>query len=124
MVLYNAFVLSRGLTITQNSICTISDLDRSRLSDTRSAENDRIGADTDPEYWLDTSLIFTTGTACSEQVQRMHNSPECRLYPWSIRIKRRYAVLKGRRERDIVRPPAPVQITPELPTATAFYSGI
>ncbi len=33
------------------------------------------------------------------------------------------AVLKGRRERDIVRPPAPVQMT-ELPTATVFYSGI
>ncbi len=29
MVLYNAFVLSWGLTITQNSIHTISDLDRS-----------------------------------------------------------------------------------------------
>ncbi len=38
-------------------------------------------------------------------VQRVHNSPECRLYRWSMRIKRRYAVLKGRRERDIVRPP-------------------
>ncbi len=56
MVLYNAFVLSWGLTITQNSIHTISDLDRSRLSDTRSAENDRIGADTDPEYRIDASL--------------------------------------------------------------------
>ncbi len=59
MVLYNAFVLSRGLTITQNSICTISDLDRSRLSDTRSAENDRIGADTDHEYRIDASLDKT-----------------------------------------------------------------
>ncbi len=58
MVLYNAFVLSWGLTITQNSIHTISDLDRSRLSDTRSAENDWIGADTDPEYRIDASLIF------------------------------------------------------------------
>ncbi len=58
MVLYNAFVLSWGLTITQNSIRTISDLDRSRLSDTRSAENDRIGADTDPEYRIDASLDF------------------------------------------------------------------
>ncbi len=57
MVLYNAFVLSSGLTITQNSIHTISDLDRSRLSDTRSAENDRIGADTDPEYRIDASLL-------------------------------------------------------------------
>ncbi len=28
-----------------------------------------------------------------------------------------YAVSKGRRERDIVRPSAPVQIAPELPTA-------
>ncbi len=57
MVLYNAFVLSWGLTITQNSIHTISDLDRSRLSDTRSAENDWIGADTDPEYRIDASLV-------------------------------------------------------------------
>ncbi len=32
MVLYNAFVLSWGLTITQNSIRKISDLDRSRLT--------------------------------------------------------------------------------------------
>ncbi len=56
MVLYNAFVLSWGLTITQNSIHTISDLDRSGLSDTRSAENDWIGADTDPEYRIDASL--------------------------------------------------------------------
>ncbi len=32
-------------------------------------------------------------------------------------------VLKGCRERDIViRPPTHVQITPELPTATMFYS--
>ncbi len=62
MVLYNAFVLSWGLTITQNSnvrpIHTISDLDRSGLSDTRSAENDRIGADTDPEYRIDASLVI------------------------------------------------------------------
>ncbi len=59
MVLYNAFVLSWGLTITQNSIRRISDLDRSRLSDTRSAENDRIGADADPEYRIDASLPHT-----------------------------------------------------------------
>ncbi len=59
MVLYNAFVLSWGLTITQNSIDTIPDLDRSRLSDTRSAENDRIGADTDPQYRIDASLLQT-----------------------------------------------------------------
>ncbi len=36
-----------------------------------------------------------------------------------IAIKCRYAVLNVRREQDIVRPPAPVQITPELPTSTA-----
>ncbi len=59
MVLYNAFVLSWGLTITQNIIHTISDLDRSRLSDTRSMENDWIGADTDPEYRIDASLVRT-----------------------------------------------------------------
>ncbi len=27
-------------------------------------------------------------------------------------------------ERDIVRPPTPVQITPELPTVTVFYSRV
>ncbi len=59
IVLYNAFVLSWGLIITQNSIRRISDLDRSRLSDTRSAENDWIGADTDPEYQIDASLDTT-----------------------------------------------------------------
>ncbi len=47
-----------GLTTTQNSIRTASDLDRSRLTDTRSSENDRIRADTDPEYRIDTSLIL------------------------------------------------------------------
>ncbi len=57
VVLYNAFVLSWGLT--HNSIRTISDLDRSHLSDTRSAENDRIGADTDPEDRIDASLTET-----------------------------------------------------------------
>ncbi len=67
MLLYNAFVLSWGLTITQNSIHTISDLDRSRLSDTRSAENDRIGADTDPEYRIDASLLATN--SCSHKIQ-------------------------------------------------------
>ncbi len=36
----------------------------------------------------------------------------------------RYAVLKGCQEQDIVRPPTPVQITPELPTATVFYSRV
>ncbi len=46
-----------GLTTTQNSIHTTSDLDRSCLTDTRSAENDRIGADTDPEYRIDASLL-------------------------------------------------------------------
>ncbi len=50
--------LSWGSTITQNSIRTISDLDRSRLTDTRSAENVRIGADTDTEYRIDASLVL------------------------------------------------------------------
>ncbi len=36
----------------------------------------------------------------------------------------RYAVLKGCWERDIVRPPTPVQITQELPTITVFYSRV
>ncbi len=44
---------------------------------------------------------------------------------WEEGVKtHRYAVLKGCRERDIVRPPTPVQITPELPTVTVFYSRV
>ncbi len=52
---------------------------------------------------------------------------------WCVRAARerqegvkthRYAVLKGCWERDIVRPPAPVQITPELPNVTVFYSRV
>ncbi len=50
---------SWGLTTAQNRIRTTSNLDRSRLTDTRSAENDRIGADTDPEYRIDASLFET-----------------------------------------------------------------
>ncbi len=82
---------------------------------------------------LSEGRIFTTGTACSENRYALaagtdptnktcdaestgscfmlHNSPECRLYLWSIRIKRRYAVLNVSQEQDIVRPPTPVQIT-------------
>ncbi len=48
-----------GLTITQNSIRIISDLDRSCLTDTRSAENGSIGADTNTVYRTDTSLQAT-----------------------------------------------------------------
>ncbi len=51
---------SWGLTTAQNSIHTTSDLDRSRLTDTRSAENDWIGADTDPEYRIDASLLVNS----------------------------------------------------------------
>ncbi len=67
---------------------------------------------------LSEGRIFTTGTACSEnryaqtpqiktvtQKACVHNSPECRLYRWAIRIKRWCAVLNVRREQDIVRPP-------------------
>ncbi len=59
MVLYNVFVLSWGWTITQNSIHTISDLDQSRLTYTRSEENASIRADTDPENRIDASLNTT-----------------------------------------------------------------
>ncbi len=49
-----------GLTTTQNSI-SLKAQDRiwigSRLTDTRSAENDWIGADTDPAYRIDASLL-------------------------------------------------------------------
>ncbi len=90
--------------------------------------------------------IFTSGTACSENhyalpaltdhankmrdaentgsyMQRVHNSPECRLYLWSIRIKRRYAVLNVPRKQNIVRSPTPVSNF-KLLTTTVFYSGI
>ncbi len=52
---------------------------------------------------------------------------------WSVHAAReqyeavkkfRYAALKGRWEWDIVRPPTPVQISPEIPTGTVFYSVI
>ncbi len=45
--------LSWGFTTTQNSICTASDLDRARLTDTQSAENDWIEADTDHEHRIE-----------------------------------------------------------------------
>ncbi len=57
MVLYDVLWLSWGLTTTQNSIRTTSDLDLSPLTNTRSTENDRVGADTNPEYRIDASLI-------------------------------------------------------------------
>ncbi len=41
-----------------------------------------------------------------------------------IKHKNTYAILKGCRERGIVRPHTPIQITPELPTVTVFYSGV
>ncbi len=42
MVLYDVYVVFVGLNNTTEH--------RTRLTDTRSTENDRIGADTDPEY--------------------------------------------------------------------------
>ncbi len=60
MVLNGIFVASVGLvnnTEYYKLKSTGSDLDRSRLTDTRSTENDWIGADTDPRYRIDTSLI-------------------------------------------------------------------
>ncbi len=44
---------------------------------------------------------------------------------WRIVIYRHIDLLSHPyREQDIVRPPDPIQITPELLNATAFYSGI
>ncbi len=80
MVLYNAFVLSWGLTITQNSIRRISDLDRSGLTDTRSAENDRIGADTDPEYRIDASLPRGTQNTLRNRQQCRPDHPESPIF--------------------------------------------
>ncbi len=59
MVLYNILVLLWGLTITQNSIHTISDLDRSHLTETRSTETASIGAHIYTEYRIDASLPGT-----------------------------------------------------------------
>ncbi len=64
MVIYYVFVASVGLknnTEYYKLKSTTSDLDRSRLTDTRSAENYWIGADTDPQYRIDASLIESWG---------------------------------------------------------------
>ncbi len=64
MVLYDVFVASVGLnnnTEYYKLKSTGSDLDQSRLTDTRSAENDWIRADTDPQYRIDASLEDTRG---------------------------------------------------------------
>ncbi len=55
MVLYDVYVVFVGL----NNSTIVYAILRSRLTDTRSAENDRIGADTDPEYRIDASLFET-----------------------------------------------------------------
>ncbi len=61
MVLNCVFVASVGLTTTQN-IISLKAQDRisigSHLTDTRSTENDWIGADTDPQYRIDASLLW------------------------------------------------------------------
>ncbi len=65
MVLNGVCVTSLGLNNSTEYYklkSTGSDLDRSRLTDTRSAENDWIGADTDPPYRIDASLHFLLGS--------------------------------------------------------------
>ncbi len=60
MVLNGVCVASVGLnnnTEYYKLTSTGSDLDRSRLINNRSAENDWIGADTDPQYRIDASLV-------------------------------------------------------------------
>ncbi len=59
MVLYGVLWLPWGLTTTQyyKFKSTGSDLYRSSLIDTRSTENDWIGANTDPQYRIDASLL-------------------------------------------------------------------
>ncbi len=62
MVLNGVFVTSVGLnnnTEYYKLKSTGSDLDRVSSDDTRSAENDWIGADTDPQYRIDASLLTT-----------------------------------------------------------------
>ncbi len=59
-MLCDVFVASVGLNNSTEYYklkSTGSDLDRVRLIDTRSAENDWIGADTDPQYRIDASLV-------------------------------------------------------------------
>lgn len=59
MVLDNVFVPFVELNNDRIVICTISDLDRPRLTDTRSGQNGSIRADTDIEYWIGASLTAT-----------------------------------------------------------------
>ncbi len=58
MVLYDVFVTFVGFCGFRSKRTT-SDLDRSRLTDTWSAENDWIEADTDPEYRINAFLLRT-----------------------------------------------------------------
>ncbi len=76
MVLNGVCVASVGLnnnTEYYKLKSTGSDLDRSRLIDTRSAENDWIGADTDPQYRFDASLLITDNdeTAYRDEVSTL-----------------------------------------------------
>ncbi len=60
MVLYDVCVASVGLNNNTEYYKLKSiglDLDRFRLTDTRSAENDWIGANTDPQYQINASLF-------------------------------------------------------------------
>ncbi len=78
MVNYDVYVVFVGLSTAQNSICTTSDLDRSPLTDTRSAENDRIGDDTDPEYRIDASLVLSHNSITSLAHPRHRPPPSFR----------------------------------------------
>ncbi len=69
-----------GLTTTQN-IISLKAQDRiwivSRLTDTRSAENDWIGAETDPQYRIDASLV-KSGAEVYKQ--------DPHISPWSVQM--------------------------------------
>ncbi len=62
MVLYDVFVVFMGFCGFRSK-CTTSDLDRSHLTNKRSAENDWIGANTIPEYRIDASLVMRSKPA-------------------------------------------------------------
>ncbi len=87
---------SWGLTTAHYSIRTTSDLDRSRLclTDTRTTENDRIGADTDPEYRIDASQIIT--------INGKMNVRKCKLIFPTNQLQQNIEILAGENTRVLI----------------------
>ncbi len=85
MVLYDVFVLSWGLTIIQNSIRTILDLDRSRLTDTRSGSKCQYRSRYQyTEYRIDASPSLREAESLrSKDGQRLSNLWKCVKRLWN-----------------------------------------